>query len=182
MTRTQERANVAEWANCKPEDVTDLMTPVQVGGQVLIGREWCTVIRLNRKDGVLVSVTTSARYCRVKGIEEIADVRPPDPERVKAVKAATKLPPLVNYPGEGAIHMTRADWDRKCSDMKTARIADVSEKYGKHRYRSAFVPGGSFRTAMVYLTDEKRKDPPPPPAAPVEVIVPMHTDVEAVSA
>lgn len=81
---------------------------IQVGGRVLVRSEWLAVLRVTRKDGAIVSVSTNSRFVRVKSIEEIKDYRPPSAEDADAVKAATTLPPMCNYPGEGFHQMTKA--------------------------------------------------------------------------
>jgi protein-L-isoaspartate O-methyltransferase len=130
------------------------------GGQVLIGNEFLTVIRVNKSGGVPVSVTTNARYVRVRGIEEIKDYRPPTDDIAEAVKQATKRPPLCNYPGEGFTQITQAEWDKTNKDYKMTRIIKANDQYGEHRVRKMIMPG--YELATVFITDAKRKDPPPP--------------------
>lgn len=155
-----ERAMLAE-SGALAVAIESKAIDVQPGGKVLIGGEWLVIMRVNKKSGVPVSITTSARYCRVKGLEEITEYRAPDPADASKVKAATKLPPLVNYPGEGFLLKTKAEWNRKPLHYGTVRVAAATEQHGRHRYRSAFRPGGNFQMARVYITDAKRVDPPP---------------------
>src|SRR5262249_1621956 len=61
---------------------------IQVGGRVLVRGEWVVVIRVNRKDGKILSVSTNARYVTVRGIEEIEDYRAPTPEEIEQTKKA----------------------------------------------------------------------------------------------
>lgn len=153
---------------------------IQPGGQVLSRGEWATVTRVTRKGGKLVSVTTNARYVRVRGIEEVKDYRPPSPEQAAAAASTAKLPPLCNYPGEGFHHMTRAEWDNTHKDYKGSRElgtgavrpggyrpdlknADAAGDYGRHRVRSVVRHGG---LTAVFITDAKRTDPPAAPAVP----------------
>lgn len=138
---------------------------IQPGGRVLIDGEWLVVMRVNKKDGQINSVTTNARYVRVRGIEEIKDYRAPTEEDAAKVKKATKLPPLVNFPGEGFIEMTAEEYKKKHNDYKGTRTAQATATHGAYRYRTAFMPNGGYRTAQVYLTDAKRVDPPAPEAA-----------------
>lgn len=161
--------------------------PVQVGGRVRVGREWLTVLRLNRKAGELVSITTNRRYCRVVGIEEVCEVAPADVDAVKATKAAMKLPPMCNYPGEGFHEMTRAEWDRTYQDYKGSKVIAANEKHDRHRLRS--VVKGYSGIAYVFLTDAPRKDAPeppiidPPPAPRIEPPAPdMPRELEAAQA
>lgn len=144
---------------------------LEVGGRVLC-REWyrskgyLTVLRVNRKGGAIVSVSVSVGDCiGVVNVEKIEDYRPPEPGAAEKVKKATKLPPLVNYPGEGFRHMTRAEWDRAAKHSDFYRIARLkaSATRGAHRRREAPMEGGPYyKSVGVYITDAKRVDPPPP--------------------
>lgn len=141
--------------------------PVQVGGQVRVGNDWLTVIRLNRKDGRLVSVTTNARYCRVKGIEEIADVRPPAPGAAAAVKKAIAKPPLCNYPGEGFETMTKAEYEKCFADMRGTTLVTATGTHAAHRVRARYrYHDGHSKHLLVYVSDLPRKDAPALPDAP----------------
>lgn len=148
---------------------------IQPGGRVLIDGEWLLVKRVNRKAGKVLSVTTAARFVPTRGIEEVQNYQAPTEEQAAAVKAASKLPPMCNYPGEGFLHMTKAEWDKIHADYKGSRELgegakrpggyrpDVknaegsAEKFGRHRVRVA-VRGGSLQ--LVYISDAKRSDPP----------------------
>jgi protein-L-isoaspartate O-methyltransferase len=150
---------------------------IQPGGRVLVGGEWLVVIRVNKSGGQVVSVTTNSRYVRCKGIESVKDYQPPAAGDVEKVKAATKLPPMANFPGEGFIEMTAAEWKRKAADYKGTRKAAATATHGAYRYRTAFAPGGGYRLAPVYITDQKRVDPPAadsskPVALEIERVVP----------
>ncbi len=137
---------------------------LQPGGQVLVGGEWVTIIRVNKTDGFPVSVTTSARYVRVKGIEEIRDYKPPTEEAAEKVAAATKLAPLVNYPGEGFLHITKQEWKRRWTDGKGTETRAANETFSKHRQRYFYgnVNGKQWGTAFVFITDDKVKYPSGP--------------------
>jgi protein-L-isoaspartate O-methyltransferase len=130
---------------------------IVVGGQVLVRREWVTVLRVNRKDGRVVSVRTNAQYVPLRSIEEIQDYRPPAPGMEGKVKAASKLPPLCNYPGEGFREMTKAEWERYPGGAKVIRRERATNERGAHRMRYV----GGWQLVQVYLTDAKRCDPPP---------------------
>jgi len=146
---------------------------IQVGGQVRIGDDWLTVVRVNRKAGRAVSVTTNTRYVRVRGIEEVEAYRPPSDAQAAAVKAARKLPPLANYAHAGAVEMSKAAWDGTHKDYKGTREAGQGARYegggprdvqavdlsrhGLHRVR-VVVHGGSLRS--VFITDAKVVQPP----------------------
>ncbi|MHC4181507.1 MAG: DUF3560 domain-containing protein [Planctomycetota bacterium] len=161
----------------------DAKHDIQPGGMVLVRGEWLTVKRVNKSTvtGEVSSVSTNAQYCRVKGVEEIQDYRPPTEERQAAVKQASKLPPLVNYPGDGFQHMTRAKWKRKPGDCKGTQVKKATEDTAVYRYRSAFVPGGSFRYAPVFLTDAKVVYPPKVAGKTEPVTLPSEPDPAAVA-
>lgn len=143
--------------------VTD-RAELEVGGRVKVGDEWFVIAKINRKGGEVVSVSTVARYRRVRLVAEILDYQPPTNEDVAKIKAATKLPPLCNYPGEGIVEITQAQWDSKHGDYKGTRVVDATAEYGTHRVRCGFFGGLSIRfgSSVVFITDAKRKDPPPP--------------------
>lgn len=71
------------------------------------------------------------------------------------VKVKRSLPPMVNYPGEGFHHMTKAEWAAKHADYKGSRTVNG------YRVRTAVIhTNGSSALCPVYLTDSKRTDPP----------------------
>lgn len=152
-----ERAMLQEQGGLKAEGFD-----IQVGGSVLVRNEWVTVLRVNKSAGAINSVTTNARYVSVRSIEEVKDYRPPSEEEAAKVQAVKKLPPLVNFPSEGSIEMTSAEWKSRHADSKGVRLAPATATHGAYRYRRSFVPGGSFTLASVYITDAKRVDPPAP--------------------
>lgn len=134
---------------------------IETGGQVLVGNEWLMVVRLNRKEGRIVSVSTNARYVRVRNIEEIKDYRASDAATAEKVKQATKLPPLCNYPQDGAEAMTKADYDRRAkAQMAGTKVIAATPTAGAHRLRH-YVKG---YTGMkpVFITDMAVKQPPKP--------------------
>jgi phospholipid N-methyltransferase len=151
---------------------------IEVGGRVLIGGEWLVVMRVNKKGGVINSVTTNARYVRVRGIEEVKDYKAPEADEVAKVKAATKLHPLCNYPGDGFLEMTKAEYDKKHKDYKRTRVAQATETHGAHRYREAFLPNAGYKLVQVFLTDAKRVDPPALATAPAEPVT-FERQIEA---
>jgi protein-L-isoaspartate O-methyltransferase len=142
---------------------------IEVGGQVLARGEWVTVLRVNRVNGAISSLRTTARYVPVVSIEKVRDYRAPNAEDVAKVKAATKLAPLCNYPGPEFRHMTKAEWDRKHKDYKTTRDVGATEKAARHRVRYTLF-GLSNGYQPVYLTDAKLVEPPAPVAVePIEL-------------
>lgn len=175
-----ERAMLNEQGGLATEGV-DLVP----GGRVLVRGEWSTIIRVNKKGGKVVSVTTNARLVPVRQVEEIKEYAAPAPDVAAAVAKATKLPPLVNYPGEGFLSMSKAEWKATHGDYKGSRElgagavrpggsrpdvkGDKAENFGRHRVRTV-VRGG---LQPVFLTDEKRKDPPPIDDAPNAALAPI---------
>jgi len=133
------------------------------GGRVLVREEWLLVGRVNRSNGAIVSITTNTGKC---GIERVKDYREPSANDAALVSKATKLPPLCNYPGEGFLHMAKADYDRtvpKWSDFPKIATVKATETAIRHRVRQTRKPAGEyFETALVFLTDVKRTDPPKP--------------------
>jgi protein-L-isoaspartate O-methyltransferase len=150
-----ERAMLAEGGGLVA-DKHDL----QPGGQVLVGGEWMTILRVNKKNGVATSVSTNGRYVGKRGVEEIRDYKPPTEEIAAKVKAATKLPPMCNYPGDGFTHITQEEWNRRHADYKGSRSIDATATHGRHRVRSGLFGKGGLGSVLVYITDAKRKDPP----------------------
>lgn len=80
-----ERAMLDEQGGLKAEGFD-----IQPGGRVLVDGEWLLVMRVNKKGGQINSVTTNARYVRVRGIEEIKDYRAPTEEDAAKVKKAAE--------------------------------------------------------------------------------------------
>jgi predicted RNA methylase len=121
---------------------------IKPGGKVMIGRDgWLVVVRVNKANGAINSVTTQAppavtwtktwKY----GIEKVVDYQPPTQEMAAKVKKATAQPPICNYPVEGCKEMTQTEWAR-------------------HRVRQ--VPAGMMKKLHVFIADAKRVDPPKP--------------------
>jgi len=148
--------------------------PIEVGGRVLCSgwrqrKGYLVVMRVTKKDGVISSVRTTEGLVSV---EEITDYKAPEGDDAEKVKAATKLPPLVNYPGEGFRHMTKGEFDKskRHSDFYCVRKIEANDKHGAHRLRQAPKEGGPYyNTTYVYLTDQKRVDPPAPATTPADV-------------
>ena len=114
---------------------------VEVGGKVLakhwrtkFREEWLVVKRVNKGgDNGVVSVSTPSG---VIPIEDVKGYEPPTAENVEKVKAASTLPPLINYPAEGCATWTMAEWNaRKGSDMIAVRKVKATAEHGAHRQR-----------------------------------------------
>lgn len=159
--------------------------PIEIGGRVMArhwrarGKGWLVVTKVNRDaTGGIGSVSTTEGVIE---IEHVEDYRAPEEGATAAVKASKKLPPLVNYPGEGFRHMTQADYTARAkhSDHYHVKKVAASATYGAHRCRNAPEPGGSWKMLGVYLTDAKRVDPPAPaaPVAPDPVLAPEPAPV-----
>ena len=163
-----ERAMLDEQGGLVAESVD--MVP---GGRVLVRGEWLTIIRITKKAGKVVSVTTNARFVPVRGIEEIKGYQAPTAEVASAVASVTKLPPMCNYPSPDFVEMTMQEWKQIHDDYKGSRelgkgaakpryesralVCTVAENVGRHRVRFC-IEQSALRG--VYITDQKRKDPP----------------------
>jgi phospholipid N-methyltransferase len=148
---------------------------LQPGGQVLRRGRWHVIVKVNRSAGAVRSVTVLGHFAATIAVEDIADYRAPADGVAEKVKAATKLAPMCNFPGEGFRHMTRAEWERKkMSDVPQPIRHKANERHGAHRTRAT--SGGGWTTVPVFLTDVKRVDPPAPsapePAPQIETLPP----------
>lgn len=140
--------------------------PIEIGGRVTSthwrarGKGWIVVTKINRDaTGAIGSVSTTEGVIE---IESVTGYQAPEAGTVAAVKASKKLPPLVNYPGEGFVHMTQAEYTAraKCSDFYHVRKMPATDAHGAHRLRHAPEGAGKYGLRGVYLTDAKRVDPP----------------------
>ncbi|WP_101869660.1 DUF3560 domain-containing protein, partial [Xanthomonas citri] len=132
---------------------------LEIGGLVAAYSEWVAIQRINRKGGKIVSVSTAAPKCfswkqsLTVPYEQIKHYMPPTPES----KAAAKTPPLVNYPAEGFIEMTKAEYAALWSGYKGTRRQAAAGSTGAFRFRAAVKAG---RLTQVFLTDAKTVHPP----------------------
>lgn len=129
---------------------------LQVGGQVQHAGAWYTILRLNKKGGEIVSVTTNARFHKIKEVGGITDYREPSPEQVSAAQAATRKPALCNYMGEGFQSMTKAEWEKISGCYKSTKEI-VANGLVAHRVRYHLAGGG--RIAYVFISDQKETWP-----------------------
>lgn len=143
----------------------------EVGGQVLSRGEWATILRITKKDGAVSSLGTNRRFCPLVPVDEVSDYRAPSRETAEKVKAATKLAPLANYPGDGFLHMTKREWELTHTDYKASRELGTGAKadrwgkeppasanvYQRHRVRSVVHRGALH---FVFLSDSKIVEPP----------------------
>lgn len=106
----------------------------------------------------------------------LGDDTPPDQDRkVKPKRSAVASLPLLNYPGKGFRHMTKAEWAGIGTDYKGTRPANDAgeiQLYGgdriensTHRIRQAMIRGTTrgLTLACVFLTDQKATEPPKRP-------------------
>ncbi|SAI46814.1 Domain of uncharacterised function (DUF3560) [Bordetella ansorpii] len=135
---------------------------LQAGGSVLVRGSWHTVHRVNRSAGRVVSLAINApaamhrtRTMKV-GIEDISDYRAPTASEQRQAKA----PPIVNYPGEGVLSVTAAQWRDTHRDYKGVHTAQASAEHGAYRCRMLMQHGASHQ---VYLSDKPRVARPAPP-------------------
>ena len=130
---------------------------MEIGGQVLRRHgEWFVILKVNAG-----SVSVRGHFAATIPFDEIKDYRPPQPGDAEKVKAATKLPPMCNYPGDGFVHMTRQEWERRhWSDFPKSVVLKATETTGAHRVRCTPSKTRQWQKDYVFLTDEKRKDAP----------------------
>lgn len=133
--------------------------PIEVGGMVRARGEWLTVVRVNRVDGRISSVTTNSRYVAVRRIEDVIDYRAPTEEQKANAEKAMKTPPLCNYSGEGFLHITAKEWDETYKDYKGTQRQAENEKHAAHRVRFIIRAG---KWVSVFITDKPHKDAPKP--------------------
>lgn len=143
----------------------------QVGGSVAIRlhvteSEYVRIVRVNRSSafgkvtGLTLEKAPAGHWTSKVRIEDVADYTPPAAEDIKEAKAAKKLPPLVNYPGESFRHVTKAEYDRKAMYQSAwARKEPATAEHGAHRQRvlSFSIMEGC---KPVFITDLPTKERP----------------------
>lgn len=148
---------------------------LQLGGRVRAYGLWLTITKLNKKAGEVVSVSTNnTRWPRVVSVEEIRDYEAPAPGQAEKVKAATKLPPLCNYAGEGFQHVTQAEWDREHKDYKGTEVLEGPTRHRVRRMRLK----PSYRYGPVFIKDAKTVLPSVDEAAKPEALPAVTTAIE----
>jgi len=156
-----ERAMLDEGGGLKGETID-----YQPGGRVQRRGKWFVVKKVNRQGGAISSISVIGHFASTITPDEVQAYEPPKEGDAEKVKTATKLAPLVNFSGSGFIEMTEADWKRKPKDYRIIHTAKATETHGAYRYRQAFIPGGSFRSAQVFITDAKVSERPAVQLAP----------------
>lgn len=127
----------------------------QVGGRVKCANEWFTILRLNRRNGEIVSLTTNARR-GIKLVGQVLDYIPPSEEDVVSAKAKVKQPPLCNYLGENFVSITQKEWDEQHPDYKGTRVIPATATTEAHRVRVMYVKS---QYPFVFISDAKEKKP-----------------------
>ena len=121
--------------------------PLAVGGRVLYRGSWCVILKINKAGGRINSLTctppagaTWAKTWKIEA-ENVQDYKEPAEGDAEKVAKATKLPPLCNYPGEGFLTMTEAEYKGKnCyrwSDFGNVCTIAATDKAGRHRVRQS---------------------------------------------
>lgn len=157
---------------------------MQPGGTVQISRshsrgEVLSILRVNKKEGVISSLTVVSRWGRYSvAIEEVTEYTPPTEESAAAAKKATAQPPLVNFPGEGYKHMTKAEWSKIHKDYKGTEKVRATDEHGAYRYRKAmWYEDGRSCYGPVFITDQKEIPLPPPSEKPdLSALAPRKAD------
>ncbi|WP_273855281.1 DUF3560 domain-containing protein [Serratia liquefaciens] len=131
----------------------------QIGGEVLSRGEWLKIIRINKSAGEVSSVETPCYSFLGYGgtikitVDRITDYKAPTEEEAKTAQVAAKRPPIVNYPAEGYVTMTKAEWSKKHSDYKAVRSMAASDSHGAYRFRRVMT--NAFSLTNVYISDMK---------------------------
>lgn len=126
-----------------------------VGGQVKCADEWYTILRINRKAGEIVSLTTNARR-RIKLVGQVLDYLPPSEEDTAKAKAKVKQPPLCNYLGENFVSIAQEEWDKQHADYKGTRVISATATTEAHRVRVMYIKS---QYPFVFISDAKEKKP-----------------------
>jgi hypothetical protein len=136
----------------------------QVGGEVLSRGEWLKIIRINKSAGEVSSVETPCYSFLGYGgtikitVDRITDYKAPTEEEAKTARVAAKRPPIVNYPAEGYVTMTKAEWSAKHCDYKAVRAVAASENHGAYRFRRVMT--NAYSLTNVYISDMKTVEIP----------------------
>lgn len=171
-----ERAMLAEGGGLK-SDSFDL----QIGGKVLTRGSWGLIERINKKAGVICSVSIVGKYSHVVQLEDIREYQPPAEGDAARVKAATGLAPLCNYISENCATMTQAEYTSQYKDHKGSDTIAATDTQGRHRVRtvSGFIGrkfGGSGKSQWdsiaIFISDAKVKAAPAPDKTEIKAELP----------
>lgn len=152
---------------------------IKPGGRVKIGSTWYTVLRPNKKDGKIVSVTVVGNnYIPVHGIEEVKAYEPPTEDQAAAVKKVNTLGPLVNLRDETCMECTAKEW-KVWQSSGTAYVRQMpgTDEVGKHRRRVR--RNAKYELVTVFITDAKEVPLPPPSTGPKVKIAGPERDADA---
>ena len=95
----------------------------------------------------------------------ISDTTPASDDTPKIKSTRPKLPPIVNYDGEGMHHMTKAEWSAQNRDYKgTRKSEDRSYRYrvAMHNDTGNADRWSGMTLSPVFITDQKVVEPPEP--------------------
>ena len=146
---------------------------IAIGGRVRSKWGWHVVIKINKKSGVMTSVSVADLSWTLK-TEDIKDYEPPAEGDGEKVKTATKLAPLCNYETPDCARMTQAEYTATYKDHKGSETIAASDSHGRHRIRtvSSFIArrhGSATKDQWgytpVFITDAKVKEAPKPEAS-----------------
>lgn len=138
----------------------------KVGGQVKRRGQWFVILKINLRNGAFQSLTVAGHWKTTIGPDEIQDYKDPAPGDWEKARAVSLTPPLCNYPGEGFLHQTEAEYKNtvpKWSDFPKTRTIEATAGAVRHRVRNQRKPGGNAWAGIgVFLTDKKETRPPRP--------------------
>ena len=141
---------------------------IAVGGQVRSKWGWHVVTKINKKSGVMTSVSVADLSWTLKA-EEIKDYKAPAEGDTEKVQAATKLPPMCNYKTDGCAVMTQAEYTQAHKAHKGSRVIAATDTHGAHRLRTVqgFIArrhGAEMKdqwwSALVFISDAKVTEAP----------------------
>jgi SAM-dependent methyltransferase len=152
---------------------------MQPGGRILRRGEWLVITKVNKRSGVVNSVSVLGHWASTVPVDEIKDYQPPAEGDAETVKTVTKQLPLCNFRSEGCIEMTSAEWKEKSkwTDAFAVRGFDADGQYHwrskenapiVYRHRSRYYlgshrAGDGSKVVRVFLTDAKEVQPPTSP-------------------
>lgn len=132
----------------------------EIGGRVCRRGTWMVIVKINRRQGEMISLTVTNHWKTTISMEEVQDYRPPEPGDTEKAKKIMKLPPLCNYNGKGFKEMTFAEWSKNhWSDFSYTRTIKDSTEYEPHRVRCWPAPKWSYQ--FVFITDKPVVKAPP---------------------
>ncbi len=129
------------------------------GGQVFSRGEWLTIIRVNKSNGAVSSVTTpNYSFLQVQRHDE-SDARSHHGlqstigRRGCRRQSGRRRPPGSQLSGEGFREMTKAQWAALPRTVRPCAVWKKQKNHGAYRYRRTM--DNNFRLVNVYITDMK---------------------------